>query len=163
MLQLVIQKQKTKKFIAMNVFFFMFFFVMYTMIDFFNMDYATMANTYSVWLVIANIGLNLLMALLSTLMITFTSAQFDFVGKESKASNLTFVSILFGILTYGCTPCVISFFAALGITFGVIALPWAGFPYKLISLAILLFGSAWIVFHLNKAKCPINTPPTEQK
>ena len=157
MLRLVIQKQKTKKFIAMNAFFFLFFMAMYTMIDFFNMDYATMANTYSAWLVLANVALNIVMALLSTLMITFTSAQFDFVGKESKASNLTFVSILFGILTYGCTPCVISFFAAIGITFGVIALPWAGFPYKLMSWLILLIGFAWIVYHLKKAKCDIKT------
>lgn len=155
MLELVLQKQKEKKFILMNVLFATFFIALYTTIDFFNMSYAEMSDTYSIWLVIANIFINLLMASISTVMITFSSAQFDFTGKESKASNLSFVSVLFGILTYGCTPCVISFFAAIGITFGVIALPWAGFPYKLISLAILLIGLTWILYRLKKTTCKI--------
>ena len=157
MLTIVLQKQKEKKFILMNIAFLLFFVALYTTIDLFNLSYAEMANQFSIWLVIANIFINLLMAGLSTMMLTFSSAQFDLTGKESKASNLSFASVLFGILTYGCTPCVISFFAAIGITFGVIALPWAGFPYKLISLAILLLGSIWIIHRLTKTTCKIPT------
>jgi len=155
MLTLVLQKQKEKKFILMNAFFFAFFMGIYTLIDSFNMSYATMAEQYSIWLVIGNILMNIVMAALATMMLTFSSAQFNFVGKESKASNLSFVSVLFGILTYGCTPCVISFFAAIGISFGVIALPWAGFPYKFISLAILVIGLLWIVHRIKKSVCPL--------
>mgnify|MGYP000023889506 CR=1 FL=1 len=155
MLTLVLQKQKEKKFILMNTLFFAFFMGIYTLIDSFNMSYATMAAEFSVWLVIANIFVNVVMAVLATLMLTFSSAQFNFVGKESKASNLSFVSVLFGILTYGCTPCVISFFAAIGISFGVIALPLAGFPYKLISLAILVLGLVWIIYRIKKTACPV--------
>lgn len=157
MLTLVLQKQKQKKFILMNLLFFAFFMFIYTLIDSFNMSYAAMALMYSPWLVVANIVINIVMAALATMMMTFSSAQFDFIGKESKASNLSFVSVLFGILTYGCTPCVISFFAALGISFGVIALPLAGFPYKFISLAILLIGFLWIVYRLKKTSCTIKT------
>jgi len=150
---MVLQKQKEKKFILMNIAFLLFFVTLYTTIDFFNMSYVEMANKFSIWLVIANVFINILMAVLSTIMLAFSSAQFDLTGKESKASNLSFISVLFGILTYGCTPCVISFFAAVGITFGVIALPWAGFPYKLISLAILLLGTIWIIHRLTKTTC----------
>ena len=150
---MVLQKQKEKKFILMNIAFLLFFVTLYTTIDFFNMSYVEMANQFSIWLVIANVFINILMAVLSTIMLAFSSAQFDLTGKESKASNLSFISVLFGILTYGCTPCVISFFAAVGITFGVIALPWAGFPYKLISLAILLLGTIWIIYRLTKTTC----------
>ncbi len=150
---MVLQKQKEKKFILMNIAFLLFFVTLYTTIDFFNMSYVEMANQFSIWLVIANVFINILMAVLSTIMLAFSSAQFDLTGKESKASNLSFISVLFGILTYGCTPCVISFFAAVGITFGVIALPWAGFPYKLISLAILLLGTIWIIHRLTKTTC----------
>ncbi|HAV19922.1 MAG TPA: hypothetical protein DCX17_02725 [Firmicutes bacterium] len=153
MLTMVLQKQKEKKFILMNIAFLLFFVTLYTTIDFFNMSYVEMANQFSIWLVIANVFINILMAVLSTIMLAFSSAQFDLTGKESKASNLSFISVLFGILTYGCTPCVISFFAAVGITFGVIALPWAGFPYKLISLAILLLGTIWIIYRLTKTTC----------
>ncbi len=57
------------------------------------------------------------------------------------------LSVIFGIFTYGCTPpCVISFLAVFGISFSVIALPFAGLPYKLISLALLFLG----VFILKK-------------
>jgi len=163
MLPLVLQKQKTTKFIVMNAFFFVFFMTLYTMIDYFNLGYAEMMAQYSIWLAVVNVFINLVMASLSTLMITFSNAQFDFTGKESKASNLTFASILFGLLTYGCTPCVISFFAAIGITFGVIALPLAGLPYKLISVLILVGGFLWIVFRLRKTACAIKPPENEQK
>ncbi len=139
----------------MNIVFMVFFLGMYTVIDSFNMSYAEMMARYSVWLVVLNVFTNVVMAGLSTMMLTFTSAQFDFTGKESRAGNLTFVSVLFGILTYGCTPCVISFFAAIGIAFGVISLPWAGYPYKLISLALLAVGFLWIVTRLKKASCGI--------
>ena len=158
MLNLVLQKQKEKKFIGMNIFFFVFFMAIYTMVDFFNLSYEAMAVQYSIWLVVANIFVNVLMATLSAGMLSFSSAQFDFIGKESKASNVSFISVLFGILTYGCTPCVISFFAAIGISFGVIALPFAGFPYKLMSLALLLAGAAWIIWRLKKTTCAVKAP-----
>lgn len=155
MLELVLQKQKQKKYIWTNLIVFTVFIIVYTMIDSFNLSYKDMALQYGAFLPIMNIILNIVMAAISTLMITFTSAQFDFTGKESKASNLSFVSVIFGILTYGCTPCVIGFFAAIGITFGVIALPFAGLPYKLISLAILIAGFIWIIFRIRKAQCKL--------
>ena len=159
MLPLVIEKQKQKKFIIMNSLFFMFFMGLFTTVDFLNMSYYRMRIEYSLGLVIANILLNLIMALLSTLMLTFTSAQFDLSGKESRANNLSFFAVMFGILTYGCTPCVVSFFAAIGITFSVAILPWAGFPYKLISLAILIAGFVFIIFRIKKTTCTINISP----
>lgn len=156
MLNSVLNKQKQKKYILMNIAFFLFFMAIYTLVDSFNMSYQAMNLQYGTFLPVVNIFLNVVMAVLSTLMITFTSAQFDFTGKESKASNLSFLSVLFGILTYGCTPCVIGFFAAIGISFGVAVLPFAGLPYKFISLAILIGGLLWIVLRMRKAVCPVD-------
>ena len=76
------------------------------------------------------------------------------VGKEVKGSNVSIFAVLFGMLTYGCTPCVISFFAAIGISFTVITLPWAGLPYKLISLLILIFG-LWFSNKQQKKFCEV--------
>lgn len=161
MLDLVLQKQKEKKYIWMNLAIFAVFMTVYTLIDSFNLSYQAMVEQYGPYLPIINIILNVVMAGLSTVMITFTTAQFDFTGKESKASNLSFVSVLFGILTYGCTPCVIGFFAAIGITFSVAALPLAGLPYKLISLTLLVAGLLWIIFRIRKAQCKL--PPQQNQ
>jgi hypothetical protein len=159
MLTYVIQKQFKLNFILMNVLYFAFFMFIYTLVDSLNMSYEAMNLEFGFGLVIANIALNIIMALLSMVMLGLTSAQFDLSGKESNGSNLSIASVFFGILTYGCTPCVIAFFAAIGISFSVIALPFAGLPYKFISLAILLIGLIWVIRSIQKTTCPI---PTKQ-
>ncbi len=156
MLENVLRLQTTKKSLGMNAFYFVFFLSIYTLVDSFNMSYASMAETYGLFLPIVNIVLNIVMALLSMTMMGLTTAQFQLTGKESKGSNLSFASVFFGILTYGCTPCVISFFATLGITFSVIALPFAGLPYKFISLALLIIGVFWVVRSIKTSTCRVD-------
>jgi hypothetical protein len=163
MLEMVLAKQTSKKFIGLNVVYFVFFFGLYILVDSFNMSYAEMNQQFGVGLVVANIAINVIMALLSMAMMGLTSAQFDFSGRESKGSNLTFASVLFGILTYGCTPCVISFFASLGIAFSVIALPLAGLPYKFISLALLIIGLVWVVYSIKNTTCKIKSRPVDKQ
>jgi hypothetical protein len=155
MLTLVLQRQKEKKFILLNIAYFMFFLGLYTVIDSFNMSYQAMNDQFGIELVVINITINVIMALLSMMMMGLTSAQFQFAGKESKGSNMSFLSIFFGILTYGCTPCVISFFAAVGISFSVAVLPFAGLPYKFISLLLLIIGLIWVVKSIQKTTCTL--------
>jgi hypothetical protein len=155
MLTLVLQRQKEKKFILLNIAYFIFFLGLYTVIDSFNMSYQAMHDQFGVGLVVINIMINVIMALLSMMMMGLTSAQFQFAGKESKGSNMSFLSIFFGILTYGCTPCVISFFAAVGISFSVAVLPFAGLPYKFISLLLLLVGLIWVIKSIQKTTCTL--------
>jgi len=155
MLTYVLQKQKTLKFIGLNAFYFLFFLGMYTLIDSFNLSYREMALQYGSFLPIVNIALNIVMALLSMAMMGLTSAQFDFSGRESKGSNMTFISVIFGIFTYGCTPCVISFLAAIGISFSVAVLPFAGLPYKLLSLGFVIIGLIWVIWSIQKTVCKL--------
>jgi hypothetical protein len=159
MLTYVLKKQTTPKFLGLNALYFLFFLGLYTLIDSFNLSYGEMASQYGAYLPILNIGLNVVMAILSMIMMGLTSAQFDFSGRESQGSNLSFASILFGILTYGCTPCVIAFFAAVGITFSVAILPLAGLPYKLISLALILVGLLWVVISIRRTTCKVPKAP----
>lgn len=156
MLKTVLAKLKTKKYILAMLGYFAFFIVLYTILDYLNSPYPTMATTYGVWLVIINITLNVIMASLSAFLLSATTAQFDFSKKTSKGANVSYISIFFGILTYGCTPCVIAFFAAIGITFSVAVLPLAGLPYKFISLALLLVGLVWVLISINKTVCKVN-------
>ena len=97
------------------------------------------------------------MATLSGGMLLLSTANAELKGKESLGSNLSFVSVLFGILTYGCTPCVIAFFSTLGIAFSVVILPFAGLPYKLISLALLIFGLLWTIQEVKKGACAVKS------
>ncbi len=157
MIKTAFLKQKEKNYIYMNLGFFAFFMILYTIIDWLNMPYSQMTNTFGIVLTISNIFMNIIMAALSTLMMTLTAAQFKLTGSESKANNVTFASILVGVLTYGCTPCVISFFAGIGISLtAAAAYPLGGFPFKFLSLGLLLLGFGWILWRLNKAVCKVD-------
>ncbi len=155
MLAYVLKKQLSQRILLLNFFYFVFFFGMYTLIDSFNMSYQDMALQYGDYLPIMNIMLNIIMALFSMAMMGLTSAQFDFSGRESQGSNMTFISVIFGILTYGCTPCVISFFSAIGIAFSVAVLPLAGLPYKLISLVLVILGLLWVMWSIQRTTCKV--------
>jgi len=155
MIQLAFTQLKTRKMLIQGVLFLITFMFLYWMIDNLNLSYSQMAQDYGSWLVFANLGLNLVMALGSAVMLNLSTIMAQLKGKESLGSNLSFVSVLFGILTYGCTPCVIAFFASLGIAFSVVALPYAGLPYKFISLGLIAIGIAWTLWEIQNGKCKI--------
>lgn len=156
MLQTVFKKLVTKKYMLAMLGYFIFFMALYTVLDYLNIAYPEMARTYGAYLVVVNVLINAVMAALSSFLIGATTAQFDFSKKQSKGANMSFVSVIFGIFTYGCTPCVISFLAAIGISFSVAVLPLAGLPYKFISLFLLLGGLVWILLAINKTVCQVN-------
>lgn len=156
MFEEALKLMKTKKYVMRTLGFFLFFMIIYTTLDGFNMSYAQMQIDYGQYLVILNIGLNILMAGLTALLLSLSTANVALKGKDTKGSNLGFLSILFGVLTYGCTTCVITFFASIGIAFSVIALPMAGLPYKLISLLLILIGLWWTKREISSGVCKVN-------
>lgn len=155
MLSTVIQMQKQKKFILSGILFFVVFITIYYLLDYFNGGYQEMKANFGLILVIVNIILNLIMALISSTMMNFSSAFLSLSGKEGKGTFFGNIAVFFGMLTYGCTSCVISFFATIGITLSVAVLPLAGLPYKLISFLILIIGFVWLILEIKKGKCKI--------
>ncbi len=147
---------KTRKYIIQFMLFVALFLGLYFLIDYLNMSYAEMESTFGIYLVIINILLNLVMASLSALLMHLSTVMVALKGKEGKGTSLGFISILFGILTYGCTSCVIAFFASIGIAFSVIALPLAGLPYKFISLLLIAIGLWWMKRELIKGTCRVD-------
>lgn len=150
-----LQLIKSRNSILQSILFFTLFITIYTMIDFNNMKYSDMSQIYGFYLVLINILMNIIMALLSSFMLILSTANASLKGKESTGSNLSFISILFGILTYGCTPCVIAFFASIGIAFSVLVLPLAGLPYKFISLFMIVIGLIWTYYEIEHGKCKV--------
>ena len=125
--------------------------VIFLVIDHLNMPMRQFIDTYGIGFVIINTILSLTMAVLSAYLMSLSHWMFKVHGCNPMGENLSFVAILFGILTYGCTPCVIAFFASIGISFSVMVLPLAGMPYKIISLVLILIGIYWA----NKESCKV--------
>lgn len=130
--------------------FFALFLGLNIIVDNLNITYSMLTQRYSILISLSSILLTIIMAALSAYLLMVSSMQYDLIGKETKGGNLSFISIVFGILTYGCTPCVISFFAAIGVSFSVYALPFDGLPYKFISIALLLIGIWFTHREVNK-------------
>jgi len=152
-----IKLQKTKKYMIQGLLFFAFFLLIYFIVDSLNMSYPVMRSTYGIYLVILNITLNVVMSFLSALLMNLSTSMVELKGKEGKATNFGFFSVLFGILTYGCTSCVIAFFAAVGVTFSVVVLPLAGLPYKIISFLLVLIGLYFIKREISSSTCKISS------
>ncbi len=153
MFELVIQKQKERKhWLIMTIFLFAFLYI-YTLIDSFNMSYLQMTEKYGLFLVIINISLNFIMSVISSVMMSISYAYYKLSGKEGTGSFFSALSVLFGMLTYGCTTCVIALFASIGITFSVALLPLAGLPYKFVSLALIILGFLWLIREIKHSKC----------
>lgn len=134
---------------------FLVFSVIYFMIDNLNLNYNEMIKEFGLWLVLVNVILNLIMSALSSYMVVLSDKVLNEKGIKTKGDSMSIISILFGILTYGCTPCVISFLAVFGISFSVIALPFAGLPYKFISLALILLGILILNRELKRNNCSV--------
>lgn len=148
MFNLGLQRLSSKR--SSLILFFVAFLGINTVIDYLNMTYVEMAAMYGVLLVIANIAINTIMSALISLMLTLSLINVELKGSETKSQNLGFISVLFGIMTYGCTSCVIGFFAAIGISYSVVALPLAGLPYKFLSLILVIAGLMFTRYEMNK-------------
>lgn len=160
-LKLAYAKLREKKYLLQSLVFLFVFYLLYSLIDYLNMPYPEMVSTYGIYLVIINLGLNGLMAFLSAILMSLSAIMAELKGKEGNGSTLGFISVFFGMLTYGCTSCVIAFFAGIGIAFSVIALPLAGLPYKLISLLLVLLGLVWVSLEIKNGKCRVKRKPKQ--
>ena len=146
---------KEKRYKLQVLLFFVITLAIYFTLDYLNMSYSEMLNTYGISLVILNIVLNIVMSFLSSLLIVSS----ELLIKGSKVGNLGFFAIIFGMFTYGCTTCMIALLANFGIMFSVFALPFAGLPYKLISLALIVLG-VYITTRQMKKGCKVTFKET---
>lgn len=119
-------------------------------VDYLNMPYNQMIIEYNLFLVIINITLNILMSLITALTLTLSVINLKINQKDTRSSNLSFFSVIFSIMTYGCTACVINFLAVFGISYSIALLPYAGLPYKLIALFIIIISLFFTKYEMNK-------------
>jgi len=122
---IIMSMQKERRYIIQGIIVFLIFIGLYTLLDQLNIGYSEMINQYGI------------------------------LFREGKGSFMSGFAVVFGMLTYGCTPCVIAFFSTVGITFAVAVLPLAGLPYKLLALLLLVLGFFWLKYETNHVKCKI--------
>lgn len=157
MFKTILAMQKQKKYIIQGIIVFVVFMVLYITLDSLNIGYQAMIDEYGLYLVIINMVLNIVMASISAFMWNVSTGLVKLTGKEGKGSFVSGIAYLFGLLTYGCTPCVIALFATIGLTFSVAVLPLAGLPYKFIALLILGLGLLWLIYESNHVKCKVKS------
>ncbi len=155
MFKTILAMQKEKIFIIQGIIVFTVFTVLYFTLDSLNLNYGEMIIEYGLYLVIINVILNVVMAFLSAFMWNISTGLVKVNGKEGKGSFVSGIAYVFGLLTYGCTPCVIALFSTIGLTFTVAVLPLAGLPYKFIALGLLIVGLLWLIYEANHIKCKI--------
>lgn len=135
-MSIILSGLKERKYKIQALVFFLLLMLIYFLLDYLNMPYPSMKSEYGIYLVLINILLNIIMAGFSSILIVAS----EMMVKATKASSLGFWAIIFGLFTYGCTTCLIALFTNIGIVLFVIVLPFAGLPYKLISLVLILLG-----------------------
>ncbi len=157
MLTVIKEKAKTKNNIIMLSLLFVIFLCLYIFLDFEgNTSYQVMTANFGIGVTILHISINIIIALLTAIMVGFSIINYNLTKVEPKGSNaIPFITFLFGLLTFGCTSCVVAFLAAVGIAFTPLVLPNGNLLWKLVALAFVSIGFIWIMYSINNAKCEI--------
>ena len=136
MMHEILPKLKEKNNLLLLVFLFFFFFGLYVFLDFEgNINYQIMVQNFGLGIVLIHVVINLIIAVLSSLMVTYSIINYRLTRQEPAGSNaIPFFTFIFGLLTFGCTGCVVAFFSAVGIAFTPIILPNGNVIWKLPAL-----------------------------
>ncbi len=157
MLPIVWQAQKTKKNLIIWAVLFIAVFTLYVFFDILaNQTLTHMFNTLGLTLFIVHVGVNFVLALLTSTMLSLTQVNLTLTKKEPKGANsIPVLSFVFGLLTFGCTPCVVAFLAAVGIAFTPLTLGPANLTWKLILLVLISLSFVYILYSIHNTTCKV--------
>ena len=155
MLTVIAQKAKTRNNYLMFAGLFVLFLGLYIFLDFEgNTNYVIMTNNFGLGVVLLHIVINILIATLTSIMIGFSIINYSLNKVEVTGTNaIPFLSFIFGVLTFGCTSCVVAFLAAVGIGFTPLVLPNGNLLWKLGALLFVVLGFTWVMYRINKSTC----------
>lgn len=159
MLPVIIEKQKEKKNILILLGAFVFIYGLYLFLDVLaHTNVSLLIQTLGWPLLLVHQGFNVILAGLTSVMVSFSQINLSLTKKEPLGSNaIPFLSFIFGLLTFGCAPCVITFLAAIGIAFTPIVFPMGNLMWKVILLGIVILGFMWILYSIHTTTCKPKT------
>ena len=136
------------------------FVIVFALYSFFDIlafgSIANMVDELGTSLTTLHIALNTTMALLTSFMVSMTQIKMNLTKSEPLGSTgIPAFSFVFGLLTFGCTPCVVSFLAAVGIAFTPIVFPNGNLLWKLILIALIAIGLVYILWRIEKSTCKV--------
>jgi hypothetical protein len=136
---------------------FLFFLGLYIFLDFEgNTNYRVMTNNFGIGIVSIHILINIIIAVLSSIMVTFAIINQRLTKIDPKGSNaIPFLTFIFGLLTFGCTGCVVAFFTSVGIAFTPIILPAGNMLWKVLALVFVIAGFIYVMYTIEHTKCKI--------
>lgn len=157
MLLAVKEQSKTIQNRLLIIVLFFFFLGLYIFLDFEgNTNYSIMTEQFGLSITILHIGINVLIAGLTAIMVSFSIINYKLHKMEPVGSNaIPLFTFLFGILTFGCTSCVVAFLAAIGIAFSPLVLPNGNLIWKIVALLFVVVGFIWIMYSIQHTKCKI--------
>ncbi len=157
MLDIVMKQQKTKRYIIFFLTAMIGFYGLYLFLDVLaNISLSHIFNEWGIPLFILHQFLNLVMAFFAASMISLSHINMKLNRREPKGStSIPFLSFIFGLLTFGCAPCVIAFFSAIGIAFTPIIFPYGNLLWKVILLVLLAGGWLWILYSIQHNTCNV--------
>lgn len=157
MLTAVKQKAKTKENIMLFALLFVVFLALYVFLDFEgNTSYTVMTANFGFGITLLHIAMNIVIAVLSSIMVGFSIINYKLTKQEPVGSNaIPFLSFLFGLLTFGCTSCVVAFLSAVGIAFTPLILPNGNLLWKFVAMLFVIIGFLWIMYSIQHTKCKI--------
>jgi|AntRauTorcE11898_2_1112593.scaffolds.fasta_scaffold05782_3 hypothetical protein len=165
MLKLVLEEQKKQKNLIFFVVVLLIMFALYGSLDILGNDsISAYYQSLGLSLIIVHQLVNLVMALLSASMISLSQIKLNLTKSEPLgATGIPFLSFIFGLLTFGCAPCVVTFLAAVGISFTPLVLPNGNILWKIALVVLLLVGLVYILWSIEKSTCKIKTKQQTEK
>lgn len=157
MLNIIYKEQFKRKNLFILTGLFIAFFSLYVFLDFEgNGNYLLMIEEFGFGVVGIHVVINLIIGILTAIMISFSFINYNLTKKEPVGSNvIPFVTFLFGLLTFGCTSCVVAFLAAIGIAFTPLVLPFGNLYWKIAALGFVIIGFIWIMYSVEHTKCKV--------
>lgn len=137
-MEMILELHKTKKYILINVALFAFFLFLYTLLDInANASYQSFIEQFGYSVLLAHLLLNVLISLVSSVVLTWSFITLYLNKRDIKGSNIPYIGVVVGFLTFGCTPCVVAFLSIFGITFVPVIFPAANLLWKFVVLGIV--------------------------
>lgn len=157
MLNIIYKKSFERNYIFLQIGLFIFFTGLYIFLDFEgNTNYFVMVDSFGLGVTLIHILVNIIIGFLSMIMVSYSIINYQFTKKDVPGSNaIPLISFIFGILTFGCTSCVVAFLASVGIAFTPVLLPNGNLLFKFAALLIVLLGFFWVLYKLEHTTCEV--------
>lgn len=127
---------KNKAFIA----YFCVFLFLYTLLDILaQQSYSQMIDHLGLMITLLHIGINIAISYMSALTAIIANPIRKTASRET-AKSIPLISVIFGMFTFGCAPCIVGFLATIGISFIPPAFGGGNIMLKIVALIFVIIG-----------------------